>query len=110
MIGPTELLIMLFIFLIPIIGMGKTYEKANKPGWAVVVPIYNFIVLLEIIDKPLWWIIFYFIPIINIIWLIIGLILLSVKFGKSTGFILGMIFLFPIFILILGFDNSKYQN
>jgi len=35
----------------------KLYEKANKPGWAALVPIYNVIVLLEIIGYK-WYYIF----------------------------------------------------
>ncbi|PLW93328.1 MAG: signal peptidase I, partial [Marinilabiliales bacterium] len=36
------------IALISIIAQWKIYEKAGKPGWAVLIPFYNIIVLLEI--------------------------------------------------------------
>ena len=35
---------------------------------------------------------------------------LSKSFGHGIGFTLGMIFLSPIFTLILGFGNSRYQG
>jgi len=47
------------IVLIEIIGLWKIFIKAGKPGWASIIPIYNIIVLLEIIGKPLWWFYYY---------------------------------------------------
>ena len=35
----------------------RIFEKAGQPGWAAIIPIYNVIVLLEIVGRPLWWII-----------------------------------------------------
>jgi hypothetical protein len=57
----------LIIWLISVIGMWKIYEKAGKPGWAAIVPIYNIIVLLEIIGKPVWWLLLFLVPCVNII-------------------------------------------
>jgi hypothetical protein len=62
--------IVLLIFLLPIIAMWKLFEKANKPGWAVIIPIYNIIVFMEIIGKPWWWLFLWLIPYLNIIWII----------------------------------------
>ena len=55
----------LAIFMI--VCMWKIYAKADKPGWASIVPIYNYVVLLEIIKKPIWWSILMLIPIVNFI-------------------------------------------
>src|ERR1700748_439146 len=52
----------LIISVIMIIAHWKIFEKAGKPGWAAIIPIYNIIVLLEIIGKPVWWIIMFLIP------------------------------------------------
>ncbi len=35
----------------------KFFEKANQPGWAAIVPIYNMVVILQIIGRPIWWIV-----------------------------------------------------
>jgi hypothetical protein len=109
--GPWQLillLITLFIMIIPIIAMWKLYEKANKPGWAAIVPVYNLIVFMQIIGKPWWWILLWMIPYINIIWVIWGWNLMVKRFGKSEGFTVGVILLGIIFIPILAFGNSKY--
>jgi hypothetical protein len=39
--------------------MWKVFEKAGKPGWASIIPIYNVIVMLEIVGKPIWWLIMF---------------------------------------------------
>ena len=71
-------------------------------------PIYNIIVLLDIVKKPVWWIVLLLIPIVNIVILIILYIQLAKVFGKGTGFALGLVFLAPIFIMILGFGDAQY--
>ncbi|MDG1146912.1 MAG: CCC motif membrane protein [Crocinitomicaceae bacterium] len=106
--------LLFFVFLIlplivfSIIANWKIYEKAGKPGWAVLIPVYNTIVLLEIVRKPIWWIALMFIPIANLVVIILIYIELAKVFGKDSGFALGLVFLSPIFIMILGFGDAKY--
>ncbi|MDN3551840.1 DUF5684 domain-containing protein [Mucilaginibacter aquaedulcis] len=98
----------LIVGIISIIGMWKVFEKAGKPGWAAIIPIYNVIVLLEIVGKPVWWIILFLIPCINIIFGIWTLNLLSKSFGQSEGFTVGLILLGFVFYPLLGFGNYQY--
>ena len=60
-------------------GFWKTFEKAGKPGWGAIIPIYNLILLLEIAGKPIWWIILYLIPFVNFI----VIILVSIEVAKK---------------------------
>jgi hypothetical protein len=84
------------------------YEKAGQPGWACLIPIYNFYVLCKIVGRPGWWVILLFIPFVNVvIWIIVALDLAK-SFGKGTGFAIGLIFLSVIFIMILGFGDDRY--
>ncbi|MEA2043640.1 MAG: DUF5684 domain-containing protein, partial [Bacteroidota bacterium] len=48
-------IIYLAIIVLMIASLWKIFEKAGKPGWASIIPIYNLIVLLEIVGKPVWW-------------------------------------------------------
>ena len=73
-----------------IAGFWKVFVKAGKPGWAAIVPIYSLIVLLEVAGKPLWWIILFFIPIANLIAVILVGIAVARKFGKGDGFGIGV--------------------
>jgi hypothetical protein len=104
------MIVYIAILLLMIISMWKIFSKAGKPGWAAIIPIYNAIVLLEIVDKPLWWIILMFIPIVNFVISIIVTVELAKKFGQSTGFAIGLILLAPIFYPILGFGSAQYQG
>lgn len=98
----------LIVAAIMIIAHWKIYEKAGKPGWAAIIPIYNLIILLEIVGKPLWWIILFFIPCVNIVFLVWVTNLLSKSFGQSEGFTVGLLLLGVVFYPILGFGNYKY--
>lgn len=105
--------IMIFIYLAVIIvmvaSMWKIFVKAGKPGWAAIVPIYNIVVYLEIIDRPVWWIILMLIPCVNIVISFILCMDLAKAFGKDTLWALGFFFLGIIFYPILAFGSSEYQ-
>ena len=98
------------VIVLVIAGLWKTFTKAGEPGWAAIIPIYNYIVLLKIIGRPIWWIILLLIPFVNFVVLIIMMIDLAKAFGKGTGFGIGLVFLSFIFIPILGFGDAQYQG
>ena len=88
----------------------KIFTKAGKPGWAAIVPIYNIIVLLEIVNKPVWWIVLLLIPCVNLVVMVLVIIELAKVFGKSTGFAVGLLLLGIIFLPILAFGDAEYQG
>ena len=100
--------IWLAIVVICIASMWRIFSKAGKPGWAAIVPIYNVIVLLQVVKKPLWWVVLLFIPIVNVIMSIAVVCYHAKAFNKGIGFTLGLIFLSPIFYPILAFGSSAY--
>ena len=104
-------LISLVILILMLVSAWKIFTKAGKPGWAVIIPIYNVIVLLEIIGKPWWWLLLMmFVPVANVIFAIWATNLLSKSFGKGVGFTLGLIFLSIIFVPILGLGSAEYKG
>ncbi len=109
-IGMVFIIIYIALIVVLVASLWKIFTKAGKPGWAAIVPIYNIIVLLQIISRPLWWIILYLIPVVGIIVGIINVVDLAKVFGKSTGFALLMIFLPFIGYPMLGFGDAKYQG
>lgn len=86
----------------------KIFTKAGREGWAVFVPVFNVIVMLEIVRKPTWWVILFLIPFVNIIFVIWISNLLSKSFGKDESFTIGMVLLPFIFYPILGFGDATY--
>ncbi len=103
-------IIYLIVIVLVIAGIWKTFTKAGQPGWAAIIPIYNYIVMIQIAGKPIWWIILCLIPFVNIIVMFIVCIAIAEKFGKGTGFGIGLALLGFIFFLILGFGDAKYQG
>lgn len=111
-LGEQELILLTIVlipfFIIPIASYWKIFEKAGQPGWNALVPIYNLIILMKIIDKPWWWALLCIIPYLGIIWIIWSHNLMVKRFGKTEAFTIGIVFLAPIFLPILAFGASKY--
>lgn len=105
------LILALLIFLLVV--NWKMFKKAGKPGWASLVPVYNTIVLLDIIGYK-WYYIFFtllgVIPIIGFVLSLIFMISLNIKlaksFGQSEAFGIGLWLLKPVFAAIIAFDKS----
>jgi len=103
-------LVCTLVGLLMLVSMWKIFMKAKKPGWAALVPIYNIVVMLEITGMPTWYVFLMFIPLVNLVIGLMILVNLAKAFHKSTGFVLGMIFLPVIFYPILAFDKSGYRK
>lgn len=103
-------LISLAIAIVVVVAQWKLFKKAGKPGWASIVPIYNMVVLLEIIGRPVWWIALMLIPIANLIVSIIIAIDLAKSFGKDTGYAVLLILLPFIGYPMLGFGSAEYTG
>jgi len=104
------ILIVLALSIVIIVAEWKIYTKAGKPGWAVLIPIYNTLVMLEIVGKPWWWILLMLIPVVNMVFVIWMINLLSKSFGKDEGYTIGLILLPIVFYPLLGFGNAEYQG
>ena len=110
--GGAWLLVSLVFFIIFIVSYWKMFEKAGKPGWASIVPIYNLIVLFQIAKAPVWLLILLLIPILNFFAVIpIGIYLsinLAKVFGKDMGFALLLIFVPFVGYPLLAFSDAEY--
>jgi len=105
---------MSFIWLILAIaalaGWWQIFTKAGQPGWAAIVPIYNIIIMLRITQKPLWWLILFFIPFVNLVAIILVGIEVAKRFEKSAAFGVGLALLSFIFAPMLGFGDASYHG
>ena len=110
------MLFVLVIVVLAVIGLWKVFEKAGKPGWAAIIPIYNVYILLQIIGRPVWWIVIPFVsfipvigPLLVLAWSLVVAMDLGKSFGKDTGFSILALWLFSIVgYLMLGFGKDKY--
>lgn len=108
--GIGTIIVYLAILIVNIAAWWKIFEKAGKPGWAVLVPIYNIIVFLEIVGKPVWWIVLFIIPIVGLIVAIICLIELLKKFAMPGWHVILAIFGGLIYFPYLAFTDAKIQG
>ena len=74
----------LIIQVIHFIGTWKLYVKAGRKSWEAIVPIYNALILMKIINRPAWWVLLLFIPIINLLMFPVIWIETIRSFGKNS--------------------------
>ena len=89
-------------------GLWKTFEKTGHPGWHGIVPFYNMYLMVQMVGKPILWFILMFVPIVNIVIMILVCIEFAKLFGKGSGFGVGLALLGFIFFPILGFGDAKF--
>jgi hypothetical protein len=98
------------VIIFEIAALWKVFVKGGRPGWAAIIPFYNYYTMLKLVGRPGWWLILWLIPLVNfIVWIIVA-IDLAKSFAKSSGFAVGLIFLGFIFIPILGFGQASYAG
>ena len=109
--------IILLVWVIQVIGMWKTFTKAGQAGWKCLIPIYNLVILFRVAKISSWFVLGYLAGVIPVVGAFVVLALniylainLSKAFGHGGGFAVGLFFLQPLFICILGFGKSEYQN
>ncbi|MEW4413302.1 DUF5684 domain-containing protein [Clostridium sp. AN503] len=116
-------------YVIQAIALWRIFTKAGEAGWKSLIPFYNGYTQYKITwNTTMFWvglaativgtfmtnmdgavsIIGGVIALAGYIVNIIGMHKLSLAFGHGVGFTLGLIFLNPIFILILGFSGDQY--
>jgi len=99
------------VFIVFVVGLWKVFTKAGEPGWAAIIPIYNYYVILKIVGRPWWWLLLLLVPIANLIVSILVAIDLAKSFGKDAAY--GIILLWLLNAngyLILGFGDAEYRG
>ena len=123
-LGSLFLVLMPFIFVFMLVGLAlaalmvvswwKIFQKAGRPGWAAIVPIYNLVVMFQIVGMSPWLILLALIPVAGSLALFIVMIFVNIKiakaFGQSEGFAVGLILLPIVFVPILAFGKSKFTG
>ena len=86
------------------------FEKAGEHGWWSIIPFASNYKLCKITLGTGLLFLLFFIPFVNLIMEIICLYKLSKSFGHGVGYTIGLIFLAPIFLIILAFGSSEYHG
>lgn len=105
--------ILLLLFVYGTILRWCIYQKAGKPGWAAIVPLYRQIVMYQVCGLSPWLMLLWLVPILG--WLAMFVIAimkrfcLAKEFGRGSLFGLGLLFLPVIFQSILAFLPKKEE-
>ena len=105
-------LLFLAVQLIHFGGTWRLYQKAGKKTWEALVPIYNAVILMDIIRRPRWWVILLFIPIINLMLFPVIWVETLRSFGKNSSVdtALGLLS-FGLYTYRINYDkNATYIN
>ena len=108
MIGLVFGISVLFFITLMIASVWRVFEKAGRPGWECLIPIYNIYSLVKIAGRPGSYMLLFFFPFVDLIASIALNINIAERFGKSAWFGIGMMLLPFIFWPILGLGDSEY--
>lgn len=127
-------------YILQVIAYWKIFNKAGKPGWHSIIPILNdwdkvdlswsrtiawvwlaMTIVSAILYKPYTnaqnegvtnfvTILYMIVAVVLVVVSIVSEYKLAKAFGKGFGFFLGLLFLNPIFKMILGFGDAQYQG
>ncbi len=106
----------IFFFVIQLLhGLAtwKLYVKAGRKAWEAFVPVYNAVVLMKIINRPWWWTILLFLPIVNLILFPVVWVETARSFGKNSSqdtFLAIILLGFYNFYLSYGAKDLKYRE
>ena len=92
-------------------GSWKLYQKAGRKSWEALIPIYNAVVLMEIIRRPKWWVVLLFIPIINLMIFPVVWVETLRSFGKYSSLDTALgILTFGLYTYTINYnENVQYQ-
>ncbi|MCQ4045630.1 DUF5684 domain-containing protein [Streptantibioticus rubrisoli] len=104
------LVVALVVAVLEIAATWRVLVKASRPGWGVIIPIYNVYLWLKVAGRPGWWLVLYLIPGVNVIVHLVVSIDVARSFDKGTMFGVGLWLLPWIGIPILGFGSARYVD
>ena len=105
--------IITIILAIPaLIGLMQIFEKAGFNKWFAFVPVYNAYIWVKLLEKPIWWLIFVFLPFINVFMIFLMIAETAKTFNKNMFWEQALAVIFPFaYLPYLGFSaNEKYQK
>lgn len=104
------MLIIALLIIPQLIGLWKLFDKVGEKGWKALIPVYNILIVLKMVNRPWWWIFYLMIPLIGE-FIAIGVyreFLRSFGKDKFIDLVVGILFA-PIYLLYLGFSKDiKY--
>lgn len=90
----------LFFHLVMAVALWKMAERTKEePKWFAIVPVLNVVLFLKIAKRPMWWLILFLLPLVNIVVLIVATMAICERFGLNKWW--GLIAVISPFNLVL---------
>lgn len=96
------------VIIINVVAMFRLFETAGEEGWMSLIPILNMAIMLKINNRPMYWILFMFIPVVGSIIGILMYVEFAQSFNKSALYGLGVAFIPMVFLPMLAFSDPVY--
>lgn len=77
------ILFFLIVQVVHFLGTWKLYQKAGRKAWEALIPVYNGIVLMKIINRPKWYVFLLFVPVVNLLMFPVVWVETIRSFGKN---------------------------
>jgi hypothetical protein len=104
------MLIILVVYVICAISLMKIAKRTNTDNaWFAWIPILNLILMIQIAQRPMWWLIFFLVPILNIVGIVLAFVIwvdIAKRLGKSPVFGILAALIPIIFMPYLAFSKS----
>ncbi|GAA1700360.1 hypothetical protein GCM10009808_17480 [Microbacterium sediminicola] len=105
------ILLSLAVYVLYVVALWRVFSKAGYPGWLAIIPIVNMFVLVKVGGMSAWWGLLYFVPIANIVLVIIVALKVGRNFGHGAAFSIFLLWLFSIIgFCIIGFSSDTYSK
>jgi hypothetical protein len=105
------MLLVVVLYVVVALSLMRIAKRTNtENAWFAWIPILNLILMLQIAKRPMWWLVFFLVPFINIVGLILQFVIwidIAKILGKPAviGFLAGLIPI--IFIPYMAFSDNK---
>jgi hypothetical protein len=113
LVGGMFLFVLLFVLVIYVLMAISLMKIANRTGtpnaWFAWIPILNLVLMLQIAERPMWWLIFWLVPIVNIAGIVLNFVIwidIAKKLGRSAIWGVLAILIPIIFMPYLAFSKS----
>ncbi|MCX6762893.1 MAG: DUF5684 domain-containing protein [Candidatus Moranbacteria bacterium] len=107
------MIIVIIVYVIIAMSLMRIAKRTNtENAWFAWIPILNLILMLQIAKRPMWWLVFFLVPFINIVGIVLQFVIwvdIAKLLGKSAaiGILAGLIPI--IFIPYLAYSGSSNQ-
>ena len=102
-------LIFIAVILFYIYCLWRLFEKAGRPGWESIIPVYHSYIMITKLAKLEWWyLLLLFVPVVNIFAIFKIQIEMAKNFGKSIMYGVGLVFFGFILLPMLALGDAKF--